>query len=94
MLTWIIRSFLLLLLFMAIRTVIRKLLAPWMGTQTTAARSPSTRTIRGQTVRDPQCGMYVATDLAIQANQETETLYFCSESCRDAYLSQQRVEVG
>jgi YHS domain-containing protein len=39
-------------------------------------------------VRDPVCGTYVAEVLAIPLRQGSETLYFCSESCRDSYLSQ------
>ncbi len=37
-------------------------------------------------VKDPQCGMYVATDLAITARSKDQTLHFCSEDCRDKFL--------
>ena len=95
MVTWLIRSVLLILLFVAIRSFLRRLLAPLARTaQKNPARSPSSRTIRGKTVRDPQCGMYVATDLAIAAKRSTETLYFCSEDCRDTYFSRQHAEVS
>ena len=95
MLTWFIRSILLILLFFAIRSFLRKLLAPLLrAARPNPARSQSARTIRGKTIRDPQCGMYVATDLAIAAKRKTETLYFCSEGCRDAYFSQQHAGVS
>jgi len=38
-------------------------------------------------VKDPQCGVYVPVRSAVQATLRGETLYFCSEECRDAYLA-------
>jgi YHS domain-containing protein len=37
-------------------------------------------------VKDPQCGIYVATDLAIRTRTKDTNLYFCSEECRDKFL--------
>lgn len=51
-----------------------------------AGRHRPPRTIKGQTVRDPQCGMHVAQDLAIPASSQGRRIFFCSEECRDAYL--------
>ncbi len=36
-------------------------------------------------VRDPQCGTYVPVSSAVKATIGGETLYFCSEECRDRY---------
>jgi YHS domain-containing protein len=35
--------------------------------------------------RDPQCGTYVTEARAIRATTGTETHFFCSTNCRDAY---------
>lgn len=37
-------------------------------------------------VKDPQCGTYVAPELAISAGHRGKTLHFCSNRCRDLYL--------
>lgn len=37
--------------------------------------------------RDPHCGTYIPRTAAISARSGGQTLYFCSTSCRDAYLA-------
>ena len=39
-------------------------------------------------VRDPVCGMHVAQDLALVERGGGETVYFCSEECRDKFLGE------
>jgi YHS domain-containing protein len=51
------------------------------GTPPRAA--PETR--RGETVRDPVCGMFVSTELSHPLKQNGETLHFCSEECLERY---------
>ena len=43
---------------------------------------------RRRLVRDPQCGMHVAEELAVQVNRGSEVIHFCSPECRDQYLRQ------
>ena len=40
--------------------------------------------------QDPQCGVYVDTQLAISARAGNEVIYFCSEECRKKYLKSER----
>jgi len=40
-------------------------------------------------VRDPICGVHVAEVLAIPLRENTETLHFCSATCRDEYVRRQ-----
>lgn len=42
---------------------------------------------RGTVRRDPFCGTYVDVNLSVRIVTEAETLHFCSERCRDAYLA-------
>jgi uncharacterized protein len=38
-------------------------------------------------VKDPQCGIYIARRDAIVAQQDGQTDFFCSESCKENYLA-------
>ncbi len=50
------------------------------------AQPPPEKTAAGEEmVQDPQCGTYVPRSLALEAVIDGQTLYFCSEKCRDAY---------
>jgi YHS domain-containing protein len=46
-------------------------------------KAPEAR--RGETGRDPVCGMFVSTELSHQLTQGTETLHFCSRKCLEQY---------
>jgi YHS domain-containing protein len=39
-------------------------------------------------VRDPQCGMHVAEELAVPIRMGNEMIHFCSQECRDRYLQE------
>ena len=39
-------------------------------------------------IKDPQCGMYVAENLAIHAQIHGTSVYFCSEKCHTSYVSE------
>lgn len=47
---------------------------------------PQSKEIQGQTAKDPNCGTYVATSIALTARDDGETLYFCSDECRRTYF--------
>jgi YHS domain-containing protein len=38
-----------------------------------------------QMVRDPVCGTFVVPDLALSLGDGSNTVYFCSDICRDKY---------
>ena len=40
-------------------------------------------------VKDPHCQTYVPKRDAVSVRHRGETLYFCSDECRDAYLAKQ-----
>jgi YHS domain-containing protein len=48
-----------------------------------SARTPTV----GELKRDPVCGTYVATSSSIKATVGGEVFHFCSEACRNKYLS-------
>ena len=39
-------------------------------------------------VKDPVCGMYMDSRLAIRLDRRDKSVYFCSESCKSKYLSE------
>ena len=81
------------LIFLLLLLVVRALVARLFGTRRKAtgrrARGGSNSaraTVRGRMVKDPQCGIYVATDLAVHLRRKNMDLYFCSAECRDKFL--------
>jgi YHS domain-containing protein len=52
-----------------------------------ASNSPNEakRTVQGETVRDPVCGMFVSTELSHRLNWHGQVLHFCSEECLQQY---------
>ena len=93
--TWIIRI-LYLVLFLAFLSVIRSLLTRVfnpplkMHSRPRAGSDRARETVAGQMIKDPQCGMYVATDLAITTRVKGKTLHFCSEECRDNFINERK----
>lgn len=86
-----VRVILFIVLFQLIWWLIRYLLTPSSkgGQRYSDVKSEdsSSRTITGTMVRDPVCGMHVATELAIKDLSTGRPLFFCSQECRRKYLS-------
>jgi YHS domain-containing protein len=38
-------------------------------------------------VKDPVCGMYMDSRLAVRMEDRKEVVYFCSEECRKKYVN-------
>ncbi len=93
--TWIIRI-LYLVLFLAFLSVIRSLvtrvLSPLLEkhSRPRAGADSASETVAGRMIKDPQCGMYVATDLAMTTRVNGKTLYFCSEECRNKFINERK----
>jgi YHS domain-containing protein len=85
LLSWLLR---LILLLVVIRLVWRFLAGLIEGV---AGPAPRARAGPGRDavalVKDPICGTYVVRDKAIAARSGGDTLWFCSERCRDAWRS-------
>jgi YHS domain-containing protein len=93
--TWLIRVFLLVIAFFLIQKVLAFIFGGWLSNgQKREAKKPSFRgkALEGQMVKDPQCGMYVASSLALSLRSGEEVHYFCSEECRDAYLKAKQLQ--
>ena len=93
--SWVIRFFLVFLAFWVFSRLVRSFLKGILKPPSPETRSGNrTRTnqtgtkVTGKMVKDPQCGMYVAENLAVQAQVEGSTLYFCSEECHNQYVDE------
>lgn len=92
MLGWLVRILFFILILFWIRLIVSKLFGSLQQRNPSQQRPRSAggRTIHGKMVKDPHCGMYVATELAISDGSQGETVYFCSEECRREYLQEQK----
>ncbi|MFB3902486.1 MAG: hypothetical protein ACE15E_03475 [Acidobacteriota bacterium] len=81
-----------LLLILLILTAIRWALAWIFGSAPRKMRTGAQRQVPKSSkrmVKDPQCGMYVAPELAVETRQAGRSLYFCSKECQQNYAKAQ-----
>lgn len=50
-------------------------------------RSAPSRSSGTELVQDPVCGVYIARSQAIPLTRQGTTHYFCSQQCRDRFVS-------
>ena len=83
----IIRILLPLFLFLVVRSVLRTIFSGSRASDVTQRQdaNPEVSTAGGTLKKDPVCGTYVAASTGITRQSHGETLYFCSEECRDKY---------
>lgn len=82
--SWVIRLLLVLLLVRVLWRLIGGVVAGMAGTKGRQGGGPV------QLVRDPVCGTYVVPARALPLTAAGVTQYFCSERCREQYLSSER----
>jgi YHS domain-containing protein len=85
----LLRTFLLFLLFVFLARAVWRLVSGVMQGASSAGRSAGHRPASPpavKMVRDPVCGTYVVPGKALERPRGRETLYFCSEKCRDQYF--------
>jgi hypothetical protein len=75
---FIIRALLVFLVVSAVLSMIRGMFAS--STPTRRAPGPATA---GRLVKDPVCGTYIPEETAVRANDK----FFCSEECRQKFIS-------
>ena len=53
-----------------------------------APKPPAPKAAKGQVMaRDPVCGTFVVPDSSLSARGKSGTVHFCSDKCRQAFLS-------
>ena len=67
--------------------LVRRFLALFMrGPQKSSRKSASTNGTANYMVKDPVCGMYMVSRLAVRLDNGKEPTYFCSEECKNRFL--------
>jgi YHS domain-containing protein len=89
LLGYVLELLLLFLLAEVLRRTLRQLFGTtrihFWSTPGAPGRDSASETRRGETARDPICGMFVSTELSHQLTQGTQTLHFCSRECLERY---------
>jgi YHS domain-containing protein len=57
------------------------------GSRSESVGGGDERVVRGETARDPVCGMFVSTEVSHRLTHGKETLHFCSRECLERYQS-------
>lgn len=86
----VIRLLFYILVFYVIYRLVKSRMRRWIS-------GSEEREIQGteaELTRDPQCGTYFLKRRGVSAVVRGETIYFCSERCRDAYLAAQTSSEG
>jgi hypothetical protein len=84
---WIVRILVILFLVrIALRFITRLTGAASAPRPAPKPNQPATRQ-GGQLVRDPNCGTYVAIGRALRQGSGETAVYFCSETCRNAWAA-------
>ena len=52
-----------------------------------AGRTPPTTRVPKKMIQDPVCGTYVLPGKALELSRGRETVFFCSDACRQKYLA-------
>jgi YHS domain-containing protein len=78
-----------LLFFLLVRSVIKSIFgsggnAPRRDVQPMPGPPPVVA--GGELKKDPVCGTYVSTSVAVTRNVNGETVYFCSNECRNKFV--------
>jgi YHS domain-containing protein len=81
-----------LLVVLLLLTVLRWAVAWIFGSGPRKVRTSGQRQVPKSSkrmVKDPQCGMYLAPELAIEMRNAGGNLYFCSKECQENYAKAQ-----
>jgi YHS domain-containing protein len=73
-------------LFLFLRSILRGFFSPTVPRRSAQPPQPPVSP-GGELKKDPVCGTYVSTSVAIRETIRGQTVYFCSPDCRDKYRS-------
>ena len=83
---WIFRILLILFLVRLVMRFLGGVITGYSAPGPSRKSTPATRE-GGHLVRDPNCGTYVAIGRALRQGSGDNTVYFCSEGCRNAWIA-------
>jgi YHS domain-containing protein len=74
------------LFFILILWLMRRVLGSLLGLRKRTESGKNAAMPTNSMVKDPVCGMYIDSRLAIRIESRKEEFYFCSEECKSRYL--------
>jgi uncharacterized protein len=80
------------LVIVVVLWLIRRLLGSLLGGPKKAGEPEKPQDGPNNMVKDPVCGMYMDSRLAVRIDKHKEAFYFCSEDCKNKYLGKSRKE--
>ncbi len=83
-----------LIILIIVLWVLRRFLGSLLGRPKQSAGAPDPGGRPNNMVKDPVCGMYMDSRLAVRLENRKELFYFCSEECKNKYLGKHRGEAG
>ena len=72
--------------------LIRRFLGSLLGAPKKAGEPGKSEDTPNNMVKDPVCGMYMDSRLAVRIDKRKEAFYFCSEECKNKYMGKSRGE--
>jgi uncharacterized protein len=66
--------------------LLRKILSAFWGTPKKTEPNNDSANLTNQMVKDPVCGMYMDSRLAVRLENGDGAFYFCSEGCKTKFL--------
>jgi uncharacterized protein len=72
----------------------RRLMGVFLGSAKASRPKEDTAAALNHMVKDPVCGMYMDSRLALRLENRREEFYFCSEDCKNKYLNQSSSTAG
>jgi YHS domain-containing protein len=72
---------------------LRRVLGNFFGPSRPTRASENPAGVTNNMVKDPVCGMYMDSRLAIRVESQKEAFYFCSEECKNKYLEKSAARV-
>jgi YHS domain-containing protein len=67
--------------------VFQRVLSLFLGASKSNRAKDNSAGASNHMVKDPVCGMYMDSRLAVRLDRKSEEFYFCSEECRQKYLN-------
>lgn len=80
------------LVFAFIIWMVRRFLALFLGSGKRPDRRNASKDAENYMVKDPVCGMYMDSRLAVRLEKGKEPTYFCSEECKNKFLDKSSEE--
>jgi YHS domain-containing protein len=82
-----------LLFVILILWLLRRVLGNFFSPSRRTGESENPAGVANNMVKDPVCGMYMDSRLAIRIENRKEAIYFCSEECKNKYLEKSTARV-